>query len=207
MSDTTTATLQSLFESYLATGDSAALQHHLARESRLPGPRANLELARAFAETAGAMAAISAPHVWALVQRLTSLSATDAPTNSPDEFIPFCGAWAAGEVGVIGHYHQPPSAGERRNRHTRHERSPAHVAHKRAPGRCGPSAAGLRSDRGGAPLRGAAPQCVPQQPENPVWHSLRISPLSTIPSQPFEIVERRLALRCQFNRIFVSQLI
>lgn len=101
MSDTTTATLQSLFESYLATGDSAALQHHLARESRLPGPRANLELARAFAETAGAMAAISAPHVWALVQRLTSLSATDAPTNSPDEFIPFCGAWAAGEVGAV----------------------------------------------------------------------------------------------------------
>jgi len=100
MMTVTTAALQPLFEGYLTTGDDAPLRRYLASESRLPGPRANLELARAFAETAGAMAALSAPAVWGLVQRLTALSPADAPANTPDEFLLSCGAWAAGEVGA-----------------------------------------------------------------------------------------------------------
>lgn len=101
MATVATAALQPLFEGYLETGDDAPIRRFLARESRLPGPRANLELARAFAETAGAMAAVSAPPIWGLVQRLTALSSDEAPVNTPDEFLPFCGAWAAGELGAI----------------------------------------------------------------------------------------------------------
>ena len=100
MATSSTAALQSLFDAYLTDGDDVTLQRHLAAESHLPGPRGNLELARAFAETAGAMVAVSPSAIWGLVERLTALSAAAAPTNTPEEFIPFCGAWAAGEVGA-----------------------------------------------------------------------------------------------------------
>jgi 3-methyladenine DNA glycosylase AlkC len=60
----------------------------LLRESGLPGPRGNLELAHAVAEEGDA----------ALFQRLRSFDPLQAPTNSPYEFLAFCGVLGLGKL-------------------------------------------------------------------------------------------------------------
>jgi 3-methyladenine DNA glycosylase AlkC len=60
----------------------------LLRESGLPGPRGNLELAHAVAEEGDA----------ALFARLRSLDPERAPTNSPYEFLAFCGVLGLGKL-------------------------------------------------------------------------------------------------------------
>jgi hypothetical protein len=61
---------------------------HLLAESRLPGPRANLELARAVAEEGDE----------ALFRRYLALDASRAPTNTPGEFLPACGVLGMGRL-------------------------------------------------------------------------------------------------------------
>jgi HEAT repeat protein len=60
----------------------------LLRESGLPGPRGNLELAHAVAEEGDA----------ALFEHLRSFDAERAPTNSPYEFLAFCGVLGLGKL-------------------------------------------------------------------------------------------------------------
>jgi hypothetical protein len=60
----------------------------LLRESRLPGPRANLELARAVAEEGDE----------ALFEGYLALGAEQAPTNTPGEFPAFCGTLGLGRL-------------------------------------------------------------------------------------------------------------
>jgi hypothetical protein len=60
----------------------------LLAESRLPGPRANLELARAAADEGDAAQFLS----W------LTLDADAAPTNSPGEFLPLCGGLGLGRL-------------------------------------------------------------------------------------------------------------
>jgi hypothetical protein len=60
----------------------------LLRESRLPGPRGNLELARAVAEEGNKR----------LFEHLLSFDAMTAPTNSPPEFLAFCGTLGLGKL-------------------------------------------------------------------------------------------------------------
>ena len=60
----------------------------LLQESRLPGPRANLELARAVAEEGDE----------ALFERFLSFDVENAPTNSPYEFLAFCGVLGLGKL-------------------------------------------------------------------------------------------------------------
>lgn len=60
----------------------------LRQESRLPGPRANLELAQAVAEEGDA----------ACFERLLSYDAAQAPTNTPDEFLVVCGVLGLGRL-------------------------------------------------------------------------------------------------------------
>jgi hypothetical protein len=64
----------------------------LAQESGLPGPRGNLELAQAVAEEGDQ----------ALFDRLRSLDACQAPTNTPGEFLAFCGVLGLGRLLVEG---------------------------------------------------------------------------------------------------------
>jgi hypothetical protein len=64
----------------------------LLRESGLPGPRGNLELARAVAEEGDE----------ALFARYLLLDAGQAPTNSPYEFLAFCGVLGQGKALVQG---------------------------------------------------------------------------------------------------------
>jgi hypothetical protein len=61
---------------------------YLLAESRLPGPRANLELARAVAEEGDE----------ALFRRYLELGASRAPTNTPGEFLPVCGVLGMGRL-------------------------------------------------------------------------------------------------------------
>ena len=61
---------------------------YLLRESRLPGPRGNLELARAVAEEGDQQ----------LFESLASNDAGEAPTNSPHEFLAFCGVLGFGTL-------------------------------------------------------------------------------------------------------------
>lgn len=68
-------------------------EEYLLRESRLPGPRANIELAQAAAEEGEAE--------W--FDHLLSYDATNAPTNSPYEFLAFCGVLGQGKLLENGH--------------------------------------------------------------------------------------------------------
>lgn len=61
-------------------------QDYLLQESRLPGPRGNIELAQAVAEEGDE----------ALFERLLAFDAERAPANTPGEFLAFCGALGLG---------------------------------------------------------------------------------------------------------------
>ncbi len=61
---------------------------YLLRESGLPGPRGNIELARAVAEEGDK----------ALFQRYLDFDAQKAPANSPQEFLAFCGVLGLGRL-------------------------------------------------------------------------------------------------------------
>ncbi len=60
----------------------------LLQESRLPGPRANLELAHVVAEEGDE----------GLFEHLLSFDAEKSPTNSPQEFLAFCGVLGFGKL-------------------------------------------------------------------------------------------------------------
>lgn len=61
---------------------------YLLAESGLPGPRGNLELAQAVADEG------DEPLFW----RLLAYDATTAPTNTPQEFLAFCGVVGLGRL-------------------------------------------------------------------------------------------------------------
>ena len=60
----------------------------LLKESGLPGRRANIELAQAFAEEGDQI----------LIERYLTFKPDVAPTNSPEEFLPFCGVLGLGRL-------------------------------------------------------------------------------------------------------------
>jgi len=61
---------------------------YLRKESGLPGPRGNLELAQVVADEGTA----------ALFRRYIAYTAEQAPVNSPDEFLAFCGTVGLGRL-------------------------------------------------------------------------------------------------------------
>jgi hypothetical protein len=84
--------LQAKLDALIDDPDSVA--SFLLERSGLPGPRANLELAEAFSDRAAALAADPA---WLeRIFRWASVSALDAPTNHPEEFLPFVAVQALG---------------------------------------------------------------------------------------------------------------
>lgn len=62
--------------------------NYLRQESRLPGTRANIELAKAVAEEGDQGTFI----------RYLGFDHTSAPTNSPDEFLAYCGVLGIGKL-------------------------------------------------------------------------------------------------------------
>lgn len=93
--------LASLIQGYQAEGTTGPLEDFLAQESHLPGPRGNLELADAFADAMADFAAEDGDLAFHLAGRLAAISACDAPTGDPREFVAFCGTVAAGAVGAV----------------------------------------------------------------------------------------------------------
>ncbi len=61
---------------------------YLLKESGLPGPRGNIELAQVVAEEGS----------WQLFQNYISYTADKAPVNSPYEFLAFCGVIGTGRL-------------------------------------------------------------------------------------------------------------
>ncbi len=75
------------------------LEAILISGSNLPGPRANLGLAAAFADCIGAEGATEAQ--WALLTHWLSMAEDEAPTGSQREFLPFCGVHALGAAYLV----------------------------------------------------------------------------------------------------------
>jgi hypothetical protein len=86
-------------EDYLQSGESSGLKEVIENHSSLPGPRANLEFAAAFAESIAERVEGCAERLWELCNQLVELSPEDASVNDPKEFIPFCGTLGLGAVG------------------------------------------------------------------------------------------------------------
>ncbi|MFQ5979188.1 MAG: hypothetical protein ACE5OZ_13765 [Candidatus Heimdallarchaeota archaeon] len=76
------------------------IQYILAN-SNLPGRRANLELAKAFAETIAEESSVHEPKTfWQFCYHLTEISIEEGPVNTPREFLPFCGTCGLGAIGA-----------------------------------------------------------------------------------------------------------
>jgi hypothetical protein len=71
------------------------LAEKLVSESNLPGPRANLELAEAFTKAVSTAAAEPAAWLETLYD-WAEISAEQAPTGDPREFLPFCAVLSFG---------------------------------------------------------------------------------------------------------------
>jgi len=84
-----------LIEAMIQEEGAGALEGFLAAQSGLPGPRANMELAAAFADYFAAYVDIE---LWDIVQAWTRITPYEAPTGSPREFLPFCAIQAFGAV-------------------------------------------------------------------------------------------------------------
>lgn len=72
---------------------------YLLAESGLPGPRGNIELAQAVADEADE----------ALFLRLLAFDAAVAPTNTPQEFLAFCGVVGLGRLAAEGRHDLLPA--------------------------------------------------------------------------------------------------
>jgi hypothetical protein len=68
----------------------------LLKESGLPGLRGNIELAQVVADEGNL----------ALFQRYLTFTAEEAPTNSPYEFLAFCGTVGLGRILAEGDQNQ-----------------------------------------------------------------------------------------------------
>jgi len=90
--------LASLLEAYMAGAGREELEGYIRSHSRLPGPRGNLEMAHAFADTVAASAGRDSGKLWGLLCALAAVTAVEAPVNHPGELLPFCGAVGMGAL-------------------------------------------------------------------------------------------------------------
>jgi len=93
--------LSPLVEASLATGKAEGIEAYLAKGSNLPGARANLELAGAFAEVVGEAGLEQPAEAWDLCVGLARLPAERSRQNTPGEFVAFCGVRGIGALGAV----------------------------------------------------------------------------------------------------------
>lgn len=93
--------LADLLEGFLKDGNEKEIVEHLLSNSDLPSPRANLELAEAFAEVVEENFTRDPERLWNLCEQLVRVSSDQAPVSDPREFLPFCGAVAIGAIGSV----------------------------------------------------------------------------------------------------------
>ena len=77
-----------------------ALLELLEKNSGLPGPRANLELAYSFSRAVASMSL--SEWQWDLVMGMASTSPSKAPVNTPREYLTVCGTMALGALFATG---------------------------------------------------------------------------------------------------------
>ncbi len=94
-----TQDLDGLFDQWVQDGRPQGLTGYLLSNSNLPGRRANLELAAAFGDVAEVHARAATGELWGLCLTLTEISADQAPVNTAEEFLPFCGTIGLGAIG------------------------------------------------------------------------------------------------------------
>jgi hypothetical protein len=83
-----------------ARGRREELRAFLQKNSGLPGPRGNLELAHSFATAAAGIRLEE--WQWDFLMEMAETSIAKAPVNSPKEFLPFCGLLALGALYANG---------------------------------------------------------------------------------------------------------
>ena len=88
-----------LFETFVDSGQTERLTSYIVSHSNLPGRRANLELTQAFSDVVEEYSEAAKGELWQLCTEMTAISADEAPVNTPEEFVPFCGAMAIGALG------------------------------------------------------------------------------------------------------------
>ena len=93
--------LTHFFNGFLRTGKKDKITEFLVSNSNLPSPRGNLELAIAFAEVVEAYSLRKSEILWKLCLELAKISADEAPTNNPKEFLTFCGTYAIGAIASV----------------------------------------------------------------------------------------------------------
>jgi hypothetical protein len=112
-------TLYSLIERAL-TGNPRPLEFYLCNQSRLPGPRANLELADDFANLLSAASARHPEEVHSLITYFAHGGRQVVIGNTPSEFVMLCGVIALGACAAV----EPDWRAETMNLLRRYARSP-----------------------------------------------------------------------------------
>lgn len=83
--------LNSIIKGIIESGERKELFAYIVGNSNLPGPRANLELAGAFADLVEQHATEDPGRIWGWLNVMMAFSPEEAPVNDPKEFLPFCG--------------------------------------------------------------------------------------------------------------------
>ena len=83
--------LSSILIRFFKSGERKELFAYIMGNSHLPGPRANLELAGAFADLVEEHATEGSGRIWGWLNAMMAFSPGEAPVNDPKEFLPFCG--------------------------------------------------------------------------------------------------------------------
>jgi hypothetical protein len=99
---------ETIDEILLGNDKARRLKEYLLANSKLPGPRANLELANAFADALGTLAGRNPREAWEVCLDLCAVSAEEAPSNSKAEFLTLCGTVGLGSLGVVGASRKSP---------------------------------------------------------------------------------------------------
>jgi hypothetical protein len=99
--ETCAAEVRELLGRWLASGQAGELTGYLLSNSNLPGPRGNLELAWAFGDVVSELAPLAQQQLWSLASSWTAMTPEMAPTNSAEEYLPFCGTVAVGALGAV----------------------------------------------------------------------------------------------------------
>ena len=97
--------LTEYFADYFNTGKEESIVDFLTTNSNLPGPRANLELVEAFANTVKLEFFVDLEKTWSLCRKLAQITDLEAPANKAQEFPVLCAARAFGVFGVSPAYH------------------------------------------------------------------------------------------------------
>ncbi len=93
--------LRSLIDAFLEDGKTEKLTGYLLSNSNLPGPRGNLELAAAFGDVIEERLDVERVRLWQLCTSFTSITVDQAPVNTPEVLLPFCGAIGLSVIGSI----------------------------------------------------------------------------------------------------------